>query len=42
MIRAERLLMEIAPQTGWEIEALVAKAYNVPKDVVSAAAQSVP
>ena len=42
MMRAERLQTKIDPQTGPEIEALVAKAYNAPKDVVSAAAQLAP
>jgi hypothetical protein len=36
------LQMEIDPLSGPEIEALLAKAYNAPKDVVSAAAQLVP
>jgi len=34
--------MEIDPLDGLAIEALLAKAYNPPKDVIAAAAQLVP
>lgn len=39
---AERVQMEIDPLDGPAIEALLAKAYGAPKDVVAAAARSVP
>jgi tripartite-type tricarboxylate transporter receptor subunit TctC len=39
---AARLQMEIDPLNGAEIEALLAKAYSSPKDVVAAAAKLVP
>jgi tripartite-type tricarboxylate transporter receptor subunit TctC len=39
---AARLQMEIDPLSGPEIEALLAKAYSAPKDVVAAAAKLVP
>jgi len=39
---AARLQMEIDPLDGPAIEALLAKAYNAPRDVVAAAAQLVP
>ena len=39
---AARRQMEIDPLSGPEIEALLAKAYNAPKDVIAAAAQLVP
>ena len=42
MIGAERLRTKIDPLTRPEIEPLIAKAYNAPKDAVSAAAQLVP
>jgi tripartite-type tricarboxylate transporter receptor subunit TctC len=39
---AARLQMEIDPLDGPAIEALLAKAYNAPRDVIAAAAQLVP
>jgi tripartite-type tricarboxylate transporter receptor subunit TctC len=39
---AARLQMEIDPLTGAEIEALLARAYGAPKDVIAAAARLVP
>ena len=39
---AARLQMEIDPLDGPAIEALLAKAYSAPRDVVAAAAQLVP
>ena len=39
---AQRLQMEIDPLNDAEIEALLAKAYNAPKDIVAAAAKLVP
>jgi tripartite-type tricarboxylate transporter receptor subunit TctC len=39
---AARLQMEIDPLSGPEIEALLAKVYNAPKDVIAAAARLVP
>jgi hypothetical protein len=39
---AARLQMDIDPLTGPQIEALLAKAYSAPRDVVAAAARLVP
>ena len=39
---AAKLQMDVDPLTGADIEALLAKAYNAPKDVVAAAAKLVP
>jgi len=39
---AARLQMEVDPLDGPAIEALLAEAYNAPKDVIAAAARLVP